>query len=248
MALDFDGTLSPIVPRPEDARIDPALEPAIDRLRAAVGWMLVISGRNRAFLDGRLPGLLTIGSYGLELPPELSTAGLPEHFAAESARASLDLAREDLEAVLPSGSRLELKPWGLAMHYRGAGPGFDEGRVIQIANEVAERHGLVVQQGRLVLELSPPDAVDKGWALALAAARFQPSAVVFVGDDLGDVPAWEATRQLGERIPSLAVAIASSELPRGALASCDLVLEDRALLQPFLEALATTAGAGQSGS
>jgi trehalose 6-phosphate phosphatase len=99
-----------------------------------------------------------------------------------------------------------------------------------------------VQQGRRVLELKPREAADKGWALALAAARLQPSAVIFVGDDLGDVPAWEACRQLGQRIPSLAVAISSPELPRGALASCDLVLSDRGLLGAFLEAVADAAG------
>ena len=243
VALDFDGTLAPIVARPEDARLDPALAPILQRVKDSVGWVAVISGRQRAFLEDRVPGVMSIGSYGLELPPELSRNGLPERFPANSVRGRLDVARLDLDAALVPGARLEVKPWGLAIHYRGAGPGFDEAGALRLAEAVAERHDLDVQQGRLVIEIKPREAVDKGWALALLAARLQPSAVVFVGDDLGDVPAWEATRQLGARIPSLGVALASHELPRGALASCDLVLSDRALLGPFLEALLEKAGA-----
>lgn len=224
--------------------MDPAIEPVLPRLKDAVGWVVVISGRDRDFLQDRVKGLMTIGSYGLELPPELSTSGLPGAFPADRVRGRLELAREELEAALVPGSRLEVKPWGLAIHYRGAGPGFDEAGARQLAEVVAERHELIVQPGRRVVELKPREAVDKGWALALVAARVHPSAVVFVGDDLGDVPAWEATRQLGERIPSLAVAIASPELPRGVLASCDLVLSDRALLQQFLVDLLTAAAAG----
>ncbi|MGI8608274.1 MAG: trehalose-phosphatase [Candidatus Dormibacteria bacterium] len=243
MGLDFDGTLSPIVARPEDARLDPALEPILTRLRAAVGWVVVISGRERAFLEDRVDGMMTIGSYGLELPAELSSSGIREGFRAGEVRARLEDARQDLEGRLPPASRLEVKAWGLALHYRGAGPGFDEPAAVRLAEDVAERHRLTVQRGRLVVELKPQEAVDKGWALALLAAKLQPSAVVFIGDDLGDVPAWEAARQLGERISSLAVALASPELPRGALASCDLVLSDRSVLGDFLEAL-TDAAAG----
>ena len=234
--------------RPEDARLDPELQPVLGRLEAAVGMVAVISGRDREFLQDRVQrhvaGVVTIGSYGLEMPPELSRTGLPARFPAQQVRARLEIARRELEASLVAGSRLEVKPWGLALHYRGAGPGFDDAAARTLAEGVAERHDLVVQLGRLVVELKPRDAVDKGWALAMVAAHFQPSAVVFVGDDLGDVPAWDATRQLGERIPSLAVAIASPELPRGALASCNLVLSDRALLAQFLDQLADEAEAG----
>ena len=234
--------------RPQDARLDPIIEPLLPRVRDAIGWLVVISGRDRSFLEDRVKGLITIGSYGLELPKELSTSGLPGTFPAALVRGRLELARAELEAALVPGSRLEVKPWGLALHYRGAGPGFDEPAARRLAEDVAERNELAVQPGRLVAELKPREAVDKGWALAFTAGRLQPSAVVFIGDDLGDVPAWEATRQLGERIPSLAVAIASPELPRGALASCDLVLSDRALLAQFLQDLLRIAEAGKRAS
>lgn len=206
-----------------------------------MGWVAVISGRNREFLADRISGVLALGSYGLELPTELSPTGLPEGFPAADVRRRLALARDELElrmADLP-GTRLEVKPWGVALHFRGAGPDFDEVHAQRIASEVALRHDLVVQEGRLVDDLKPREAVDKGWALRLLAERLRPSAVVFVGDDLGDRPAWEASRDLD--VPGLAVGIASTELPQSALEACNLVLPARAQLVELLTALTAAA-------
>ena len=60
---------------------------------------------------------------------------------------------------------------------------------------LAERHGLVLEPGRFVIELRPPGA-DKGAALAKLAAERQPGAILFGGDDLGDVPAFRAVSSL----------------------------------------------------
>jgi trehalose 6-phosphate phosphatase len=247
IAFDFDGTLSPIVARPEDARLDPRLAPTLGQLREAVGWLAVISGRPRDFLLREAPGLLAIGSYGLELPEELSYSGLPERFDAAVARGRLEAAAGELEGRLPAGARLERKPFGLAVHYRGAGTGLDAAALTREVAEVASRRQLELLSGRMVLELKPHEAVDKGWALGLLAARLEARAVVFCGDDMGDLPAWQATRQLGTRIPTLAVGIASAELPRSALDECDLVLSDRSQLSPFLSALLTAASATRPG-
>jgi trehalose-phosphatase len=217
------------------------MAPLLPRLAAAVGWVAVISGRNREFLADRISGVLALGSYGLELPTELSPTGLPEGFPAADVRRRLGEARDELElriAELP-GTRLEVKPWGVALHFRGAGPDFEEAHAQRIAAEVALRHGLVVQEGRLVDDLKPREAVDKGWALRLLVERLQPSAVVFVGDDLGDRPAWEAARDLD--LPSLAVGIASTELPPSALQACNLVLEKRSELVELVTALTAAA-------
>lgn len=237
IGLDFDGTLAPIVPRPEDARLDSALAPLLARLQGAVGCVAVISGRPRQFLQEQTPGLVNIGSYGLELPEDLFRKCSPERFEPRRAQAALARARALLEPVLPAGARLEIKPFGLVLHYRGAADGFDEAAAANLIAGIAEECGLALVPGRRVMELKPHDAVDKGWALALLAARVEASAVVFCGDDLGDIPAWRATRQLGQRIPALAVGIASPELAVNALTGCDLVLSDRSLLPPFLEAL-----------
>jgi trehalose 6-phosphate phosphatase len=242
IAFDFDGTLSPIVPRPEDAALDPALSSLLRRLDPAVGWLAVISGRSRDFLSAHLKGMLMLGSYGLELPPELSATGFPAGFDGDRVRAELAAAGGELEAAVGRhpGSRLEVKPWGLALHYRGAGTDFDKARAAALAADVAERHGLKVQPGRLVLELKPREVVDKGWAMRLLAECLDPSAVFFAGDDLGDGPAWEAVRAMP--IPGLAVGIASPELPQDALAACNVVLKGREDLASLISALIEAVG------
>lgn len=181
--------------------------------------------------------MLMLGSYGLELPPELSATGLPDGFPAEAVRAKLAAARADLERAIARfpASRLEVKPWGLALHYRGAGPRFDGVAATRLVESVGGAHNLKVQPGRLVLELKPREAVDKGWAMGQLVEVLVPSAVVFVGDDMGDQAAWEAIRAMP--IPALAAGIASPELPADALAACNLVLEGRGELAPLLEAL-----------
>jgi len=241
VALDFDGTLAPIVADPETARLEPALSPLLARLSASVGAVAVISGRPRSFLERQLPGVLTLGSYGLELPPGWGNDDSPEAPDTVATAAGLGAARADLEPVLPPGARLEVKPFGLVMHYRGAGSAFDVAAATRLMEAVAERHHLQLLPGRMVLELKPGVAVDKGWALEHLASRVSASAVVFVGDDLGDIPAWEAARRLGQRIPALAVGIASPELPSAALQTCHLVLPDRSRLGELLRTLAARA-------
>lgn len=202
-----------------------------------MGCLAVISGRPRNFLEAHLSGLVIVGSYGLELPRELFSKGTPDRFDPALTQSRLAAARVALEPALPAGARLEVKPFGLVLHHRGAGPGFDEAAAMKLMSRIAAEHDLELEPGRMVLELKPQGSVDKGWVLALLAARLAASSVVFVGDDLGDVPAWEAAHQLAERIPALAVGIASAELPKEALDTCDVVLSDRGLLAPFLEAL-----------
>ena len=123
MAFDFDGTLSEIVPSPADAVLDPRLVPLLDRLHGLIGQLAVVSGRDRVALASRLPpSWLALGSYGLELPPSISASGYPPGFDPPSARAALEAAGEDLQALAARwpGTRVETKTWGRALHFRGA--------------------------------------------------------------------------------------------------------------------------------
>jgi trehalose 6-phosphate phosphatase len=93
-----------------------------------------------------------------------------------------------------------------------------------------------VEPGRHVLELRPP-GFDKGAALLGLAESVTPSAVVFVGDDLGDLPAFDAVATLGSRgVPGLRICSGSTEAP--ALAGrTDLVVEGPAGVHAWIEAL-----------
>ena len=89
--------------------------------------------------------------------------------------------------------------------------------------ELAERLGLAAEPGRMVIELRPP-GVDKGTALRRLARERAAAAVLFCGDDLGDLPAFAAIRVMRARgIPGCAVASASAESPQ-VEAEADLVV------------------------
>jgi trehalose 6-phosphate phosphatase len=231
VAFDFDGTLSEIVPQPEDAVLDPALAPSLESLAEMVGYLAVISARDRATLASLLPVyLLTLGSYGLELPQSISASGYPDGFDPVAARDSLDAVAHDLKAVVAAwpGARLEGKTWGIAVHFRGgAEAAYADPATFAEIKKVAERHRCRAVNGRLVVEVEPPGAVDKGWAVRRLAGTLAPSGVVFTGDDLGDVPAWRAVRELGATMPAVAVGINSAEMPASELEGCDVVLESR---------------------
>ncbi|HEV3230703.1 MAG TPA: trehalose-phosphatase [Candidatus Dormibacteraeota bacterium] len=288
--FDFDGTLSEIVARPEDARLDPRLLAPLERLRRTRGQIAVVSGRDRATLTGLLPdGWAALGSYGLELPPELAASGHPEGFAAGAARAALAAAEGELRALLAgappdagvtpnagatagagiatplhappdatapaspiAAARLEVKAWGVALHFRGSGAMPGPAALARV-EDLARRRGLALHPGRLVWELRPAAAVDKGWAVRFLAQRLSPAALLCFGDDLGDLPAFAATRALathaagvpppgspaGAALPAAAIGVASAEVPAERLrAACDIVLPDRQALVKFCEALA----------
>jgi trehalose 6-phosphate phosphatase len=238
VAFDFDGTLSEIVPRPQDAVLDPALAPSLERIAEMVGYLAVISARDRAALTRRLPAdWLTLGSYGLELPESISASGFPDGFDPVAARVSLEAVEHGLEALVARwpGARLEHKTWGIAVHFRGgAETGFADPATFREINSLAESHGCRARAGRLVIEVEPHGAVDKGWAVRHLAGALSPSAVVFTGDDLGDVPAWRAVKDLGATMPAVPVGIRSAEMPASELEVCDVVLDGRGELSGLL--------------
>jgi trehalose 6-phosphate phosphatase len=240
VAFDFDGTLAAIVPDPNAAVLDQDLVARLEKLRAEVGWLAVVSGRERAVLARMLPpGWIALGSYGLELPHDLSATGHPPGFDAATAQASLETARGrlgELSRRLP-GTRVEVKAWGLALHYRGAEEVGGDRAVWREFRSLAFGAGLTAVEGRLVYEMKPKDAVDKGWALQFLREKLGPGAISFTGDDLGDVAAWDRLRLMSDELPALAVGIDSPEAPPMLRQVCDLVLADRSEVGELVDAL-----------
>ncbi|MFY9615679.1 MAG: trehalose-phosphatase [Candidatus Dormiibacterota bacterium] len=245
IGFDFDGTLAAIAAQPEDVVLDLDLEPVLEKLRARVGWLIVISGRERSLLSSLLPpGWLAIGSYGLELPPDLSQTGHPEGFDPVSATAALERALDqlrELSSELP-GTLVEVKRWGVVLHYRAV-PAVAEDRAHwRRFRAIAFGLGLAAVEGRQNYEMKAEGAPDKGWVLGRLVEVLTPSAVTFTGDDLGDVPAWDKLRQLSGELPTLSVGVGSTEAPEVMASVCDLVLPGRDQVRPFCEALLEKAG------
>jgi trehalose 6-phosphate phosphatase len=205
--LDVDGTLAPIVERPEDARVPDEVRAELARLAGRYGLVASISGRpgaGAARIVG-VDGIRYIGEHGLELDPE-----------AEQWAEKLQAFAESVRWPAEEGKR-----YTLSFHYRTAA---DEEAARAKLEEVAERalaEGLRPRWGRKVLEIRPPLDVDKGTAVQRLLAETGLRRALYAGDDATDL---DAFRGLDGLEVAVRVAIASGEAPSELGQAADLVL------------------------
>ncbi|MEV4680949.1 trehalose-phosphatase [Streptomyces kurssanovii] len=245
IALDFDGTLAEIVPDPEQARAHERAVPALAALAPKVASVAVITGRPAgvAVRYGGFSGvtgldhLVVLGHYGAERWDAVTgtvRAPAPDPGVA-AVRAELPGFLDRIGAW--QGTWIEEKGRAVAVHTRRAADpqaAFDALR--EPLAELASRHGLIVEPGRMVLELRPP-GVDKGVALSEYVREVGAGAVLYAGDDLGDLAAYGAVEKLrSDGVPGLLVC-SGNEVPELA-DRADLVLPGPAQLADFLAALA----------
>jgi trehalose 6-phosphate phosphatase len=191
VALDFDGTISPIVAVPSAARPVPGALDLLTRLGAEPATEVVlVSGRSRhdlAAVSGAGGVALLIGSHGQEIGADL-TLSEPEGLLLAEIRA--DVART--LAGIP-GVRVEDKPAGLAVHVRGCAQADGEHALDLIRGLADEMAGTFCLEGKLVIELSTR-SLDKGSALGALIATDPGRSVLFAGDDVTDESAMAVLR------------------------------------------------------
>lgn len=207
LCMDYDGTLAPIVPRPEDARPQQGMLDVLARLLPRLGAVAIVTGRPaRVVLDlggfAWLPDarhLRIYGQYGqetwdgatgrLEVPPPPEAIGVARVQLQELLR---DAAGESADV---SGVAVEDKGLALVVHTRRAA---DPAAALELLDPrvrcLADRLGLAAEPGRNVIELRA-NSVDKGDVVRRLLERRSPEVGVFCGDDLGDLPAFEALGQ-----------------------------------------------------
>jgi trehalose 6-phosphate phosphatase len=244
VAVDFDGTLAPIVARPMDARPAPGAIGALAAIAAVVGRCAVVSGRSATDvvelggLDA-VPGLVVFGHYGLE---RWSDGRLESPAEADG----VDLVRSRLPGLLAAaakGVHVEDKGHSLAVHSRPAADPAAALAALQPAlAALAAETGLELVAGRHVLELRPA-GTDKGLAVRRLVAEQDAACVVYLGDDLGDLPAYDAVASLrAEGISSVTVAVAGDDAPTELAARADVVLEGPTAVVQWLADLAAAIG------
>jgi len=253
VALDHDGTLSPIARRPEDAVLAPGARAAIERL-CSFADVTIVSGRGLDDLTARFSGLdvALISEHGLR---HRRRDGSVEQLAEGLTEPVLDDLRERLARLLEGreGWLIEDKGVGLAVHHRLVPTALTEptlSEVRALLDAAAARPGTLnrsgagghVQLGKAVLELRPVGA-DKGAALlrianSEAGAGTPPRPVVMVGDDVTDEPALAAAERLG------GVGVLVADAPRTTAASTRLEGPQQvvALLDALADALSTVPG------
>jgi trehalose 6-phosphate phosphatase len=250
IATDFDGTLAPIVDDPEQAYADPNAVAALGRLGKHVGSVVVLTGRpvRTAVHLGRfrdvagLQSMIILGQYGVErwsaaddeylLPPD------PPQISAVAAELP-----EILKSLGLSEAKIEHKGRALAVHTRSL-PN-PKGALAKLADPLADlaaRYGLVLSPGKNVCEIRGP-GMDKGAALRDIVEEKGARQVIFAGDDLGDLPAFQVVRDLATSgVAGLLVCSASTE--EDALSELsDVIVDGPSGLATWLNDLAERLGA-----
>jgi trehalose 6-phosphate phosphatase len=224
VGLDFDGTLAPIVDDPEKAHIHAEAAEVLVDLADVVAAVAVITGRPaRQALD--LGGLEEVGNAIGDTGKELYLFGQYGNERWSSTRRRIISPRpphglatflRDLPRTLRTADAadawVEDKGLAHAVHTRRmADPDAAFERLLPPLRELAARNGLVLEPGRHVIEVRAP-GMDKGRAVEDLVEEVGAGAIMFAGDDLGDVEAFEAVAKLGaDGLPTLLVCSASTE-------------------------------------
>lgn len=255
LALDFDGTLSPIVSDPAQARAHPEVVPTLARLAPALRAVAVVTGRPAetavrygGFAD--VPGLerLTVlGAYGAE-----RWDAHTGRFHVPPPHPGIDVVRAELPDLLdrlkvPEGTWTEDKGYAVAVHTRRTSdPAGTYRRLGEPVADLAARHELHLEPGRFVLEIRPA-GMDKGAALRdflTEVGGLGSGSVLYVGDDLGDLPAYETV--LNRRHQGRPGVLVYSSDPREVVSAlverADLTVEGPEGVATLLDRIATQLG------
>jgi trehalose 6-phosphate phosphatase len=222
--LDVDGTLAPIVPRPEEALVPDETRAEVERLAERYGLVACVSGRTTTDAR-RLVGVDRIeyvGVHGLEGDPEA------ERFAPQ------------LEAF----AERMVWPWtleskagvALAFHYRDASDQEDAERRAREVAQAAEHAGLRPQFGRRIVEVGPPVDANKGTGVRRLLDGRPLTRALYAGDDTTDLDAFRGLDEADLDV-ALKVSVASPEMNPQLLTEADLVLDGPGELLRLLRTL-----------
>lgn len=224
--LDLDGTLAPIVARPELARVLPEILPTLARLVRRLDVVAVVSGRPsdqvRELVD--VDGVVIVGTHGLEDERPITTEVLDEIRAA----------------AVAVGAWVEQKGAAAAVHFRGLeDPETAEAALAGRLADIAATHDLEVLPGKRILELAPAGRPRKGGAVERIARARELEAVLFAGDDVGDLDAFAALERLGTLgVWTCAVVSREPGAPPEVEAAADLVVDGPTGIASLLAAIA----------
>jgi trehalose 6-phosphate phosphatase len=229
VVTDIDGTISGIAPTPAEAMVDPGAKAALAMLMERLATVAVVSGR--APRDGAemvgLPELTYVGNHGLER----IVRGTPwTHPVAAAAQPAITAALTEIENAARMADDV---PWLLVenkgvtgtVHYRLApDPAAAAALLEPLVRAAADRHGLRLTLGRMIFEVRPALAVNKGTAIRELARDLGLRGIVFFGDDVTDVDAFRALRELREagEAATLRVGVLGPETSPAVLAEIDV--------------------------
>ncbi|MEX0801310.1 MAG: trehalose-phosphatase [Dehalococcoidia bacterium] len=219
---DIDGTLAPIVARPEKATVPEPVRSLLRELLAKGVRVAAITGRplETARRMVGVEGVAYATDHGLTLWVEGKRESAPGLAEYEPLALATERELADLAGSAP-GVQIENTGALLAVHYRNAvePEGAREAILAAIERSEAARR-FEVREGRMVVELRPPIAADKGTALAALTERLGLAAAVCLGDDVTDIDMFRAAVAL-RGVEAVTVAVASAEAAPEVMGAAD---------------------------
>ncbi|MEA2451910.1 MAG: trehalose 6-phosphate phosphatase [Actinomycetota bacterium] len=238
---DFDGTLSEIAHLPHDARPIEGAVDLLNELGRKLGLVAIVSGRSAVQLAEWLgPSVEIWGTHGAEYAHGGSIS-----LTEQAARYEELMGRvRDEAAILLNGLNIEGvliedKRVMIGLHFRAAAD-VEHARteLDRIAQDLADRHGLIRAGGRLAFELRPPEEFSKAAVVLQRAREVGLKAAMFIGDDRVDLPGFDALDVLAdEGLATLRVAVDSDEVPPELIERADIVVEHPRAALEFLRGL-----------
>jgi trehalose 6-phosphate phosphatase len=228
---DFDGTLSPLADTPDAAVIHPAAQDALRRLTSSLDLVAIVTGRSADVAERMvgLPQLVYIGNHGLERRQHGAHTAHPAGVAAS--QGVTDALVEIAEAVRlhmsVDGLLFEDKRLSGSVHYRQVDdPATARTHLLEAAQRAAERHDLVVSEGRRIVELRPRAPINKGTAIVDLIEEYALQGVLFFGDDVTDIDGFRSLRTYRDQagIAAITIGIASPESPSDLFETSDVIV------------------------
>jgi trehalose 6-phosphate phosphatase len=231
LITDIDGTISPIVDRPEQAVVSAQARASLAELKDQLALVGVVTAREEAVARRMVgvEGLSYIGNYALDGANTAVTSG-----DVEGAKARLLPMLETMPCV-----ELEDKGTTFALHYRNCDDKSVRLRLLELAEPICRDSALKVLEGKQVIELAPRDLPDKGTAVMHLTERGRISGLVYLGDDISDIAVFQEIRRRRdeEGLPGLAVAVIDAETDDAVRATADVELEGVKEVEAFLDSL-----------
>lgn len=224
---DLDGTLSPIVDVPDEARMSAKNAAALKALAMQGVEIAIISGRGAADLAKRVafPNATLIGNHGMEewIDGEARIAQ-----AALNYRPQLVRVADELRQIKAEGVYVEDKGASLALHYRRSQDPetFNTQHMLRF-EALAAQYGLAFSSGRMIFEFKAPVNINKGTALQKLIREKELGAAIFMGDDRTDISALQTIQALRSAgaISGFGIGVQSAEGDPAVIAAADYFAE-----------------------
>ena len=194
---DIDGTIADIAPRPEQARVRPGAKRALEALGEQLAAVAVVTGREmkEALCMVGAENIVYFATHGLERweNGELKVAPEAKPYLDRLRSTTAELAKR---LTFP-GIVMQTKPVGLSIHYRIASdPESTRAAVLEAVESTGTGDWMLVREGRMVVELLLPVAIDKGTSLRTVVQERNLNGALVLGDDVTDVNMFKAASEL----------------------------------------------------